>query len=225
MLAGFAIHPLRVSCRVVSSICLPERMLALDGLLAFAVIATTGQPPALSPADCAPVEIPVAREPGGRFHLASFAEFTIAHRRTGWTNRRFPIAEAQEMGDPKTVRRILTTGGTTKSFRIPREELLLKGPLVWYCVGDAELIRKLLLAITYLGHKRSAGHGRVVPGSWQVEPCAAWEGFPVVREGRPLRTLPLDWPGLVEYEAGHRALTYPYRKSAERPCASPLVEA
>lgn len=226
MREGLEVEPLRITCNLATSICLPERQLALDGLLAWAVVLRTEQPPALSPQDCAHVEIPVLREPAQRFHLASFAEFTIERRTASYTNRRFPIAEAQTMGDPKTVRRILTTGGTTKSFRIPREEIHLAGPLTWYALANRPLLEELLALITYLGKKRSAGLGRIVPGSWRVERFTPWdEGFPVVRAGQPTRTLPLDWPGLTAFESGYRTLTYPYRKQFEQPCAAPLVEA
>lgn len=225
MLAGIEVEPLRVSCRITSPICLPERRLALDGLLAWAVVVATEQPFALTPRECAPVEIPVAREPAGRFHLASFAEFAVARHGRSWTNRKFPLNEAQEMGDPVTMRRILVTGGTTKSFRIPRETMTIEGPILWYCVGNRALIEGLLPLVSYLGKKRNTGLGRVESGSWRVEPATPWEGggFPVVRDGAPLRTLPLDWPGLVVYDAGHDALTYPYRKAFEQSCARPCA--
>lgn len=220
---SFAVESLIITCRMLGAICIPDGQIALDGLLAAAVVMVTGQPPALTPKDCAPVEIPVQREPGGRFHLASFALFDVERHAVGWTNRRFPLEQAQEIGDPK-LRRINLSTGPCKSYRIPRAQSYLRdGVITWYAIGAAEPIRELLAHIGYLGKKRSVGLGRVVPGSWLVEPCDPWDGFPVVRDGHPLRALPSDWHGLTEYEPAYRTLTYPYSDRARlMPCAIPV---
>lgn len=227
MLEPLTFEPLAVRCRVAAPICSPSRQLSLDGLLAAAAVYRTGQPLALSPADCAPAEIPIQRSPCGRFHLASFAQFAIEQRAKGYTNKRFPTAEAQAMGDPKTMRRILITAGVTKSFRIPREHLHLRDDeVLWYCHGNRLLVLDLVQSITALGKKRSVGLGAVVLGSWRVDPIEPWDGFPVVLNGRPLRTLPVDWPGLTEYEPAMATLTYPYHDRArEQPCATMMREA
>src|SRR6185503_291310 len=96
-----------------------------------------------------------------------------------------------------TVRRVQLTAGATKSYRIPVEVGYLKGARAeWYCVGDADPIRSLLCHVTHLGKKRSVGKGEIA--AWIVEECDAWKGFPIVRDGKPLRPLPLDWPGVTD---------------------------
>lgn len=218
-------RPLVISCRVPQAICIPDGHLALDGLLAAAVVMATGQPPALTPQDCARVEIPVAREPEGRFHLASFAIYDVERRGRGYTNQRFPLQEAQEMGDER-LRRITITTGPCKSYRIPREHAFVADSAIrWYALGDADAILELLSVIRYLGKRRAVGLGKVVPGSWRADPIEPWPGFPVLgRDGEALRPLPMDWPWLGEHEPAYRTLTYPYHdRAAEEFCAGPVA--
>lgn len=218
--------PLRITATVAGRIALPHGPLALDGLLAAAVCMIEGVVPATRLEDCRPVEIPVQREPDGRFHLASFSVGAFERFGTKWINRRFPIAEAQAMGGPK-LRRINLAGGPCKSYRIPLESgHLVDDTLTWFCLGDRVRIEALLPAIRGLGKRRGVGLGRVL--RWQVEPCESWgPSFPVVSpEGRPLRTLPLDWPGLApDVEAGYKTLTFPYwARQLERLHAVPDTE-
>jgi CRISPR type IV-associated protein Csf3 len=101
---------------------------------------------------------------------------------------------AQQLGAP-SVRSIQITAGVNKSFREPLAVSHLdRDELVWWCVGDDVEVRRLLSAVLYLGAKRRFGYGEVK--RWTVEPCDPWDGFPVLRDGRPLRHLPADWPGL-----------------------------
>lgn len=210
-------EPLVVRCALASPIVAPERTIALDSLLAFAAVRRTGQPIASSAHECVTVEIPIERSQCGRFHLASFAQFEIGKRSASFTNKRFPIQEAQSMS---VMRRVETSQGLTKPFRIPREHLHVDA-IEWYCLGDRELIADLLLDVTSLGKKRGVGMGEVIIGSWQVEPIAPWEGFPVLRGGIPLRPVPLDWHGLGEHEPAYARLTYPYwDRSREELCAT-----
>jgi hypothetical protein len=57
---------------------------------------------------------------------------------------------------------------------------------------------------------------------WSVDACEPWgDGFPVVRDGRALRTLPADWPGLVDPVLRYRVLSPPYwEHTREEVCAS-----
>lgn len=203
-------EPLRVTAFVDGGILIPDGTVALDGLLAAAVALREELEPPANAEDCTPIEIPIQREPGGRFHLASFSVSEAECFEVDWTNRRFPVSEAQVMGAP-SVRRVNIAGGPGKSYRIPRErQHLVDGRLTWWCLGDAHRIRELLVLTPYVGKKRSAGAGRV--REWRVEPCDAWgEGFPIVHDGLPMRPLPPDWPGLREdAERATRTLTYPY---------------
>jgi hypothetical protein len=213
-------EPLAITARLQGAVALPYGPLALDSLLAAAVARRDGIPPALSPAEVQPIEIPVEREPGGRFHLASFSvsETECIERR--WVNRRFPLAEAQAMGDAK-LRRILISAGPCKSYRLPLETRhMVDDELRWWCIGEREEIEPLLAITSYIGKKRGVGRGRVV--RWTVEPCELWDGFPVVRDGKPLRPLPPDWPGLDDPAMAYRTLTYPYWIHAEEKlCAVP----
>jgi hypothetical protein len=218
-----AFEPLVVKCLLSAPMSSPDRHLALDALLAATVIRQTGQPQASAGHECVPVEIPIKRSSCGRFHMASLAQFAIEQRSSSFTNKRFPTKEAVKLSKMK---RVETSQGATKDFRIPREHLHIQDDeVVWYCVGNRVMILDLLCEVTSLGKRRAVGLGALVPGSWTVEPITPWQGFPVVRDGAPLRTLPLDWPGLVDFEPSHGNLTYPYwDKTKEVPCAKPRMD-
>lgn len=206
-------EPLRVVAEIPGAIALLGGPVALDALLAWAVAARDGLPNLEDAYE--PIEIPVAREPQGRFHLASCSEHQIEEYDRHWVNRRFPVAEAIVLGGPR-LRRVDQSAGPQRSYRIPMEVgYLTQGRMTWWCVGGAPEVRALLALVSHVGKKRATGHGRVV--RWLVEPCEPWEGgFPVVRDGRPLRPLPIDWRGLVEPETAYRALTYPYWQNERR---------
>jgi len=202
--------PLQVTAHLAGPVALPNGPIALDSLLAAAVAMRDGIEPPASPAEVVPIEIPVARSPCGRIHLASWSigEFEARERR--YINQRFPIAEAQEFGNAK-LRRVRLSEGRTKSYRIPMESgHLVDDQLRWWCIGDQREVEELLSLIGYVGRKRSVGLGRV--SRWSVEPIAPWDGFPVaLSDGAPLRSLPLDWPGLrADAPTGYRCLTFPY---------------
>lgn len=203
-------NALQITAHLAGPIALPNGPIALDGLLAAAVAMRDGIEPPASPAEVVPIEIPVKRSQCGRFHLASWSVGEFESRERRYINQRFPVAEAQEFGDAK-LRRIRVTEGRTKSYRIPMESgHLVDDQLRWWCFGVEADVRELLDLISYLGRKRSVGLGRV--SRWNVEPIAAWDGFPVMLpDGSPLRPLPLDWPGLrADAATGFRCLTYPY---------------
>lgn len=201
-------EPLRVTALLQGAISLPTRHLALDSLLASQVAIRRGLPPPRHASDCEPIEIPVEREPAGRFHLCSVGLFEVASFGRLLINQRPPVDEIKLLGEQKG--RVNVTTGEDKAYRFPFESLHLKDNRIeWFCVGDAAGIRELLYAPFYLGHKRSRGLGKVV--EWRVETCETWGGFPVVRDGLPLRALPLDWPGLSDQcNTGYRCLSYPF---------------
>lgn len=209
---------LEIVAHVPGPIALPHGPIALDSLLASQVAIRSGLPPASSSAECVPIEIPVEREPGGSFHLCSFSvgelrEFELRH-----VNRRAPVEQYTEFG----VRgRVALTTGADKSYRVPLEVGHLRDSrLTWWAIGDADEIRDLLSSVLYLGKKRSVGLGRVT--RWGVTECEPWDGFPVVRDGRPLRTLPPAWPGLEDPDLRYAVMTYPYfDHGAEQLCAVP----
>lgn len=186
--------PLHVAARLAGPLCMPQTPMALDALLGAAICQRDGVVPAATVDELVPLSIPLAREPGGRFYLASFALGEVEQATLEHTHRRFPIEQAQLMG--RQMGTLTITAGPAKSYRIPREVVhLVEDRLDWYAIGALDEVRAVLDWIGYLGKKRSVGLGRVA--RWTVEPCASWgAGFPVVREGRPLRTLPVDWPGV-----------------------------
>jgi len=193
----------------------------LDGLLAYAVSVRDKLPPALDASQVVPIEIPIERAEGGRFHLCTSARFEVEQHERRWLNRRFPIPEAQIMGNAK-VRSINIAGGPCKSYRIPLHcAHLVDDEIAWLCLGDLDAISELLGLISHLGKRRGVGLGKVV--EWRVEQCDSWdEGFPIVRDGQPQRPLPHDWPGLDNPMLAQHVLSYPYwRHTEEEPCAVP----
>lgn len=211
-------EPLRIDARLHGAVAMPWGPIALDGLLAWAVCARADL---LAPVDgLREVEIPVAREPGGRFHLCSFSLSEVEERENKWINRRFPVPEAQMMGDER-LKRIQISAGPCKSYRLPLEVVHLRGDmLTWYAKGDRARIEELLELVAYVGKKRSTGNGRVA--RWTVEPCAAWQGFPLLRDGVPLRALPADWTGVTGGDRRICRLSYPYwLSSGQEACAVP----
>lgn len=211
--------PIRVTAALVGGVSMPGGPLALDALL-MSVIARRQQLPPPGIAPLVEIDIPIAKESLGRFHLASFALFPRPemHERR-YVQRRFPAAEAQVLAVP-SFRRIDISAGAQKSYRIPGE---ITHPseeqLEWYAIGDEHAVRDLLADVTHLGKRRAVGRGKVA--RWTVEPCASWgEGFPVSRDGVALRTLPADWPDLVNPVLGWRVLSPPYWEHArEERCA------
>ena len=213
--------PLRVTATLAGPIALAGGHLAIDALLAWATATRDGLPPPAQASDCTPLEIPLEREPGGRFHLASLGIFDREQAAHRFVNRRFPIEEAQMMG-ASSLKRVLLSGGPTKSYRLPLATWWLVGDRIdWFAVGDRGAGADLLSWVGYLGKRRAVGVGRVQ--RWEVDECEPWgEGFPVVRDGRPLRPLPLDWPGLVEPRQALQCMTYPYwDHTREVACAVP----
>ncbi len=200
---------------------MPTGSIALDGLLAWAVALRDQLPPAYTADEIIPIEIPVQKEPEGRFHLCSFSVSETDHYSTRWVQRRPVIKEAQMLG--RSIRSIQINAGLSKAFRIPMETRHLKGDyLYWYCIGDRTEIERLLELITHLGKRRGIGLGEV--RKWRVKRTTPWPegGFPVVISGKPLRPLPPDWPGLVEPRQGYRTITYPYwLRENEQVCAVP----
>lgn len=201
-------QPLCVRARLAGQVSLPSGMLALDSLLAAAVAVREGYPPA-SVGGYRHIDVPLEWAPGRRFHLASFAVARWEEHDVRFINRRFPLELAQDLGNLK-LRRVNLSAGPTKSYRIPLEVgHVVEDMLTWWCVGEPRGVAELLDGVTHLGKRRGVGLGEVL--GWEVLPAEPWkEGFPVVRDGKALRPLPLAWPGLVAPELAYGCLSYPY---------------
>lgn len=193
----------------------PDGAIHLDGLLGAAVAMRDNLPPLTNHADeASELALPLCLSSCGRLYMASAGLYAVVERERRYTNRRFPVPEAQGLGDAK-LRRIQVNLGRTKSFRLPREACHLRDErMVWFAfVPDAaavEDVRALLRAVRHLGRKRSAGEGDVL--RWELEPVETWPGFPLVRDGKPLRAVPVDWPGVNEEQSmpDVRTLRPPY---------------
>lgn len=208
--------PVQITARIEGQIAMPSQPIALDGLLAAMVALKLELIRPATEAEVVPIDIPIEREPGGRFHLCSSsvatAEDTDDKR---WVNRRPVVAEAQALGRREgkgAIKRIQINGGPSKGYRTPLETgHLIDDELVWYAEATApDELAALLKLCTHLGKRRGVGLGRVV--EWSVGSCERWSGFPVLWEGKPLRPLPLDWPGLEPggAQVSRRRLTFPY---------------
>lgn len=213
--------PLRVEAYIPSGVTLPPGGgLALDGLLAWSVASELGLVAGFGPP--IHVDIPVAWEPKQRFHLATYAIHAgVDATESRYTNKRPVLAEAQLFGDDK-FKRMHIGAGLNKGYRIPGEIAYVADDLLtWFCVGELEGIKRLLSNVTHLGKRRGSGRGSV--HEWRVVECEPWSpAFPLMRAGKPLRALPLDWPGLVEPDVREAVLTYPYWEHRRAvPCAVP----
>ena len=212
--------PLRIVSHLDGPIALTDGTLRIDALVMWAKAQLLGlPPPGFAPLQ--DVEIPIAKSECGRVYLCSFACPRFDQHEGRFVNRRFPVPEAQAMGECG-FNRIRINAGAQKSYRIPN---VVSWPerdeLEWFCLGEPEELRSLLAIVTHLGRRRAVGRGKV--HEWIVEPCASWgDGFPVVMSGQPLRSLPLDWPGLDHPDVGNAVLCPPYwQQWRESPCALP----
>lgn len=180
----------------------------LDGLLASVVAQERGLSPPRCAAECVPIDIPIALEPRGRFHLCSEASCSEQlFARTEYIHKRPPVAEMAFLG-PSKFTRINIKAGEDKGWRVPCPGEFYQR-LTWHCVGDPDRILDLLGHVTALGGRRRHGVGHV--RSWHVDPCELVDGALCLIDGRPMRALPLDWPGVdPESRRALRNLTFPY---------------
>lgn len=188
-------QPIRVTAHLSGEICLPNGPPALDALLTWAEATRRDLPPPATADECVDLPIPIQRSECGRYYLASFGQYIEEGHNSDWTNRRFPIPEAQMLGGPK-VRRLNITSGPSKSYRIPRVRThLVDDKIDWWAIGDVDGVRDLLGLVSYLAKRRGVGLGKV--RRWEVAPSESWgEGFPVLRNGFPTRPLPIDAHGV-----------------------------
>lgn len=211
--------PIVVTAKMRSSVCLPTHSIALDALLAAAVCVRDGIPPALGEDDLVEVEIPLAREPAGRFHLASVGAFQVDRHERRHVQRRAPIEHYKMLGGK--IGSVSTGSGPDKGSRVPMPVVHpVGGQITWWAIAlDIEAVRGLLGLVSHLGKRRGVGIGHV--SAWTVERVEPWDGFPVLLpDGNPTRNLPEDWPGVrPDARRGYRCLSYPYwRRSHEVPC-------
>lgn len=200
--------PLKVTAVMAGPVSLNFGSIALDALLASQVARRDGLEPPMRGQSPEQVPVPpLARHPSG-FYLASWAISGDLLWSYGTHIHRPVPADWYARLCTDKVRRVDVSSGVDKAYRVPRHRTKFR-ELVWFCLGDAEQIEVLLRGVTSLGSYRRDGIGR--RKEWRVELCKAWDGFPVLREGVPLRSLPLDYPGLADgHRTGMASLNYPY---------------
>lgn len=205
------LEPLRVTAHLTGSVAL-RAPLMLDALLTWAL---SNREQSLGPLPGEPVTlwaIPVARDPSDRFYLCSQGHSSSEAEELRHKHRRPLFSQLSRLGQG-SFRRLDTTVGCNKAYRSPYEvRLLADSKIEWWCVGYPERVRELLGMVRYLGRFRNAGHGKLdIHGTpWTVETCEPWDGFPVLRDGAPLRPLPLDYPGVTGGRQCYRTLEPPY---------------
>lgn len=215
------LDPIVVTATIGGPIHAPDGLPMLDGLLAWATAARDGLPMVLTAADAQDIDLPLQRSACGRLWLCSQGSGEVEAAELRYTNKRPAIEQIQTLAEPK-MKRVDIGAGANKGYRIPRPvSYLVEDRITWWAIGDVGAVRALLELVTHIGKKRSVGWGRVV--GWRVEPVSPWDGFPVLRDGMPLRPLPLDWPGLAPAApTGFRTVSPPYWNHAnENLCAVP----
>lgn len=207
MLEEHGMIPLRVVTTLAEPVDFTFGTVALDALLAGQVARRDGLPEHRrgAPTDVQP-EPPIAKHQRG-YYLASWA----LPGRLQWSqathiHRPPPVDWYLRLCTGKVARVDISTG-PDKAYRIPRYRRKFVD-LTWWCVGCKEAIETLLRGVTRVGSHRRDGIGKV--RQWAVEPCDTWPGFPVMRDGEPLRSLPLDTEGLGEHRTGSASLRFPY---------------
>ncbi len=182
-----------------------------DALLAYVVAqveSRDGRPLLAKGDEIDPLEIPVALEPGSRFHqITSLMPVGKVRKQVDYKIRRFPMEQAfRRLAKAGTID---TAAGPQKDFRVPAEVWRPQsGRLECRGLGNIERIRQLLSQVTAIGERRAVGYGRV--HQWKVEPCP-WQLEDLVGPtGGAMRPLPADWPGLKSPFIERGRVTYPY---------------
>lgn len=213
------VEPIRITARLAGGV-VKRIPIALDSLLMKVHAWRANLVAPASPQHAVPIEIPVQRSECGTFHLCSFSLGEVDAHELRHKNRRPPIQEYLTL--TPAVKRVDISVSVDKMYRVPFiVEHQADDELTWFALGDAEMLRPLLAEVHYLGKHTGWGLGRVQ--GWAVEPCDTWgDGFPVVRDGKPLRNLPHDWPGLDKPKLGIRCVAPPYwMRESEVLCAIP----
>lgn len=205
------LSPIHVVAHLAEGVVLRSPLM-LDALLIWATAARQQTMPPLPGAPVTRWSIPIARDTTDRFYLCSegMVEADVSELR--YKSRRPIFSQLARLG-ASSIRRMDTAAGANKQYRAPYERQLLAGSRIeWWCLGYAEQIRELLGLVRYVGRFRGSGSGRLdIHGKpWTVETCEPWEGFPVVRDGRPLRPLPPDHPRVSGGRQSFRVLEPPY---------------
>lgn len=213
--------PMKVSCRLSEGFVMRVPTV-LDSLLAAVVAMRERMIAPISAEECKEIPVPLDDERGIR--LCSSAMFSVEKHLVEFRTRRPPIEEYVHFG--KRGGSVSIASGPDKMYMMEYDYQFATGDTVtWFALGDLDAVRELLADVFYLGKFRAIGRGRIVDGSWLVEPTEPWgDGFPILHNGIPKRPLPLDWPGVAvgKVRSGFATTSPPYwLHCLEEPCFLP----
>lgn len=193
--AARTVEPLRVTAILLEGY-VGRRPPMLDGLLTDVYAKLVHLLPPHCETDILPIEIPIPWSPCGKVRMCSSGVASVVAHDVRHKQRSAPVIQYARLGNSK-ITKIDEAAGEDKRFRVPYSNNLIEEHRIdWLCIGDREMISGLLRHVTALGRFRCVGNGRI--REWLVEQCDTWgEGFPIIRDGKPMRPLPLDTPGLV----------------------------
>lgn len=154
--------------------------------------------------------IPIAKSGCGRYYMCSSGMFEVEEHDEFIMSSHAPWHAYARLGDA-SISRVDTSVSEDKSmFGRHSSSILKRDTIEWFALGEIDAVRAILTDCHYVGKYRAHGHGHV--REWIVERTESWgEGFPVLRDGKPTRPLPLDAPGLAPgHRRAYHVLSPPY---------------
>lgn len=189
--AGESPVPLRITAHMAAPLAGPIPYVQLDALLTVAAVHHAHYPganrpvaPLSSDRDIAPVALPLAHD--WRTWCAS--ALTADGVTTPSGRARWRMRPAMEYAHLLSSRQVSIKHGTTRAHQ-GEITLWSASTLTAWCLGDPDLIGKLLRSIPSVGAERSQGYGRVA--HWDItEDEAARVGWLTTADGRLARHYP-----------------------------------
>lgn len=189
-------QPLKITAILqTGQVCSYDGRLTLDGLLS-SVWFREHHPEMLAygaPEDEWPdAELPFERrvpehDSGAWYWAVSLGQYETTKEYVYHWHRRFAAERERYMDlSGKKSGRINIAAGYMKIYRHP-VPVIVTPEIVWYAVGDADELRRMLAKVSYIGKNRSQGFGWI--GEWRVEPCDA-DYSEIGPDGERMRDLP-----------------------------------
>lgn len=190
----------------------------LDSILSAAVAIRDGLVvPPTSASECKRFDLPIARSGCDRYWLASVGEYQSVSQEIRYKNARAPWIEYARLGGSK-IRRVQLSTGHNKSYRSPYElSIPAGGIIVWWAIGYKVECENLLGLVHYMGKYRGTGKGKI--SRWEVSECESWgDGFPVTRDGEPMRNMPSSSGAMLRCEPPY------WMRDGRVPCVAPVSQ-